>query len=311
MLRYFFKRLLWMIPIILGVSILIFWMVNSIPGDPATAILGSGATEQEIHELNEQLGYYDPFWVRYFNYMKGALHLDFGTSYMTKHSVSAEISTKIVVSMKIALASTAATILIGIPIGVLSAVKQYTLLDYIPSSIAMVLATAPSFWIGLLLILFFSMRLDLLPSFGMDEPGWIIMPMLTCAALHGATTMRFTRSSMLDTIRQDYIRTIRAKGATEKRVIWGHAIKNALIPVLTTVGGTFATLLGGAIITETLFSLPGLGTFIVNGVKQRDVPVVMGGVLTVSVLHALVILAVDMLSALIDPRIKAKFSGKR
>lgn len=311
MLRYITKRILWMIPICLGVSLMVFTMVNAIPGDPGTIIMGAGATDEEIRAVNEQLGYYDPFWVRYFDFLKGAVQLDFGQSYVTRNSVFSDICEKFAVSIKVAAAATLATILIGIPVGVLSAVKQYTLLDYIPSGIAMILATAPSFWVGLLLILFFSMRLDLLPSFGMEEPGWLIMPMLTCAALHGATTMRYTRSSMLDTIRQDYIRTVRAKGASEKRVIWGHAIKNALIPVVTTVGSTFATLLGGAIVTESLFSLPGLGTYIVNGVKQRDVPVVMGGVLTISVLHALVILIVDVISAMIDPRIKAKFTKKR
>lgn len=311
MLRYFIKRVLWMIPICLGVSLIVFVMVNSIPGDPGTIILGSSATEEEIRAINEQLGYYDPLWVRYFDFLKGAVQLDFGQSYITRHDVFDDICEKFTVSIKIASAATLCTIAIGIPVGVLSAVKQYSIVDHVSRTIAMFLATAPSFWVGLILILLFSMKLDWLPSFGMDEPGWLIMPMLTCAALHGATTMRYTRSSMLDTIRQDYIRTIRAKGATETRVIWAHAIKNALIPVVTTVGSTFATLLGGAIVTESLFSLPGLGSYIVNGVKQRDVPAVMGGVLTISVLHALIILAVDMISAMIDPRIKAKFTKKR
>ena len=311
MLRYIFKRILWMIPICLGVSLMVFVMVNSIPGDPGTIIMGSGATDEEIRAVNEQLGYYDPLWVRYLNFVKGAVVLDFGQSYVTRHNVFDDICEKFQVSIKVAVAATLCTIAIGIPVGVLSAVKQYSVVDYISRTIAMFLATAPSFWVGLLLILYFSMKLDWLPSFGMDEPGWLIMPMLTCAALHGATTMRYTRSSMLDTIRQDYIRTVRSKGATESRVIWGHAIKNALIPVVQTVGGTFATLLGGAIVTESLFSLPGLGSYIVNGVKQRDVPVVMGGVLTISVLHAVVILAVDVINAMIDPRIKAKLTKKR
>jgi len=300
-----------MIPICLGVSLMVFTMVNAIPGDPGTIIMGSGATEEQIRAINEQLGYYDPFWVRYFDFLKGAVRLDFGQSYMTRSDVFSDLCAKSVVSFKIASMGTLITVAIGLPLGVLSAVKQYSLVDYIPSAIAMVLSATPAFWAGLLLILVFSLYLGWFPSFGMEDPGWLVLPVLNCALLHGATIMRFTRSSMLDTIRQDYIRTVRAKGSSEMRVIWRHEIKNALIPILTKVGSTFALLLGGAIVAETLFSLPGLGSYVVNGVKQRDVPVVMGGVLTISVFHAVSILVVDVLSAMIDPRIKARFTKKR
>lgn len=311
MLKYTLKRLLWMIPIILGVSLLVFFLVDMVPGDPASIILGAGATQESIDALNETLGYNNPFWKRYFSYMLGVLHLDFGTSYATSLSVAGELSHKVIISLIVALSAIVASLTIGIPLGILSAIKQYSLLDVLPTSMAMMLSAAPSFWVGLMLMLKLSLERKLLPSFGTESPTWFILPMLTLAAVYGSTMLRFTRSSMLETIRQDYIRTARAKGVKESKVIWRHALKNALLPVITSAGNTFGALLGGAIVTETLFSLPGLGTFIVNGVKQKDVPVVMGGTITLAVLFAFVMLAVDLAYAFVDPRIRAKYSGKR
>ena len=311
MSKYIAKRLLWMIPITIGVSLIVFFLISLVPGDPASIILGPNAEQAQIDAMNESLGYYDPFWVRYFNYMAGVIRLDFGTSYVTSLPVLQELQSKVAISMIVALSAIIGSLAIGVPLGVLSAVKQYSLLDVIPTSIAMVLAAAPSFWVGLMLMLEFAQKREWFPSFGTEAPGWYILPMLTLAAVYGATMLRFTRSSMLETIRQDYIRTARAKGASERVVIWRHALKNALLPVITSAGNTFGALLGGAIVTETLFSLPGLGTFIVNGIKQKDIPVVMGGTITLAVLFAFVMLAVDLLYALADPRVKAKYSGKR
>lgn len=311
MSKYIAKRLLWMIPITIGVSLIVFFLISLVPGDPASIILGPNADQAQIDAMNESLGYYDPFWVRYFSYMAGIVRLDFGTSYVTSLPVLQELQSKVAISMIVALSAIIGSLAIGVPLGVLSAVKQYSLLDVIPTSIAMVLAAAPSFWVGLMLMLEFAQKREWFPSFGTEDPGWYILPMLTLAAVYGATMLRFTRSSMLETIRQDYIRTARAKGASERVVIWRHALKNALLPVITSAGNTFGALLGGAIVTETLFSLPGLGTFIVNGIKQKDIPVVMGGTITLAVLFAFVMLAVDLLYALADPRVKAKYSGKR
>lgn len=311
MLRYVGKRLLWMIPIIIGVSLIVFFLISMVPGDPATIILGAGADQAQIDALNIQLGYYDPFWVRYFRYMKGVIQLDFGTSYVTSLPVIQELKTKVVISIIVAFSAIIGSLVIGIPLGVLSAVKQYSILDVIPTSLAMIFAAAPSFWVGLMLILEFSLKHSWLPSFGVEGNYWYILPMLTLSAVYGATMLRFTRSSMLETIRQDYIRTARAKGASEQVVIWRHALKNALLPVITAAGNTFGALLGGAIVTETLFSLPGLGTFIVNGIKQKDIPVVMGGTITLAVLFSFVMLAVDLIYAFVDPRVKAKYAGKR
>ena len=307
MIKYILRRLLMMIPVLLGVSILIFLLVNSIPGDPASYALGADATQEQIDSFNESIGYYDPLPVRYVNYMKNLLRFDFGTSYVSKLAVLDELGAKVPISIIVAFTAILGSLLVGIPLGILSAVKQYSLLDIIPTSLAICLASAPSFWLGLLLMLEFSMKLQLLPSFGVEKPGWFILPMLTLVAIYGSNQMRLTRSSMLETIRQDYINTVRAKGATERVVIWRHALKNALLPVITAAGNNFGILLGGAIVTETLFSLPGLGTFIVNGVKQKDVPVVMGGTLTLAALFAFIMLAVDIIYAYADPRVKARY----
>lgn len=311
MLKYVGKRLLWMIPIAVGVSLIVFFLIGMVPGDPGSIILGAGADQAQIDAMNTALGYYDPFWVRYFNYMKGiVLHFDFGTSYVTSLPVLEELKSKVVISIIIAFSAITGSLAIGVPLGVLSAVKQYSLFDVIPTSLAMIFAAAPSFWVGLMLMLEFSLKRSIFPSFGV-EGVWFVLPMLTLASTYGAAMLRFTRSSMLETIRQDYIRTARAKGAAERVVIWRHALKNALLPVITSAGNTFGALLGGAIVTETLFSLPGLGTFIVNGIKQKDIPVVMGGTITLSVLFSFVMLTVDLIYAFVDPRVKAKYSGKR
>ena len=308
MTRFVAKRLLMMIPVLLGVSVLVFTLISLTPGDPASFILGSDATQEQIDALNEQLGYNKPLPIRYWDYLTGVLRLDFGTSYTSNLPITEELASKVPISIVVAFTGIAGAIIVGVPIGVLSAVKQYSLLDVIPTGIAICLASAPSFWIGLMLMLELSLKMKLLPSFGVEQPGWFILPMLTLVSLYGSSMMRQTRSSVLETIRQDYIRTVRAKGATERVVIWKHALKNALLPVITAAGNSFGLLLGGAIVCETLFSLPGLGTFIVNGIKKKDIPVVMGGTLTLAAMFSLVMLAVDIVYAFADPRVKARYA---
>ena len=310
MLKYVGKRLLWMIPIILGVSLLVFSLINLVPGDPGSIILGANATEEQVKALNESIGYYQPFWVKYFKYMSRLVQGDFGSSYATSLPVFGRLVDRVGISMTVAICAITASLAIGIPLWVVSAVKQYSLWDSIPSSISMLLSAVPAFWIGLMLMLELSLKRQWLPTFGVEEAGWLWLPTLTLASVYGSTMMRFTRSSMLETIRQDYIRTARSKGVKERTVIWRHALKNALLPVITAAGNTFGILLGGAIVCETLFSLPGLGSFIVNGIKQKDVPVVMGGTITLAVLFAFVMLAVDLIFALVDPRIKSRYSKK-
>lgn len=311
MLRYTIRRILWLIPITLGVSLLVFSMVNLVPGDPGTTILGASGRPEDIEALNEELGYNLPFWTKYSNYIKGLVKLDFGRSYITRELVATELKARTKISVTLAVYGILSSLMVGIPLGILSAVKQYSLLDTIPTSMAMMLSATPSFWVGLMLMYQFALKLGWFPSFGLRQWNWFFLPVMALTTVHGANMLRFTRSSMLETIRQDYIRTVRSKGATERVVIWKHALKNALIPVVTIAGTTFGGLIGGSIVVETLFSLPGLGTLVVTGIKQKDVPVVMGGVIIMGFLFSIVIILVDLIYALIDPNIKAKYSRKR
>ena len=312
MYKYILKRLLLMIPIVLGVSIIIFFLISITPGDPATIILQGNASAEDVARLNHELGYDLPIIQRYINYMRELIfHGNFGTSYVSGLPVFQELMNKAPVSALVAFNAIVFASVIGIPLGVLSAVKQYSLADTIPTFMALFLSSAPAFWIGLMLMQFFCVKLGILPTGGIASLKSYILPMLTLGTPYAAEQMRFTRSSMLETIRQDYIRTARAKGAQEQRVIWKHAMRNALLPVITVSGVNFGALMGGAVVTETLFSLPGIASYIVNGIKQKDVPVVMGGIIFFAIVFAFVMLLVDLLYAFVDPRIKAKYSGRR
>ena len=313
MYRYVIKRLLLMIPVVLGVSFIIFTIMYFIPGDPASNILGVGASPEAVAQLNEELGYNDPFIVRYVNYISDAvLHLDLGTSYQNKLPVTGEIAKRLPVSATLAFGSIMLSLLIGVPIGVLSAVKQYSLWDKIPTGLALLVAAMPAFIIGMLLMLVFSLQLGILPVSGVTQGlKSYILPVISLGLPYGARQLRFTRSSMLETIRQDYVRTAKAKGASQKKTIWGHVMKNALMPVITVAGTSFGALLGGAIATESLFGLPGLGTYISDGIKLKDVPAVLGGIIVFALLFSLVMLAVDLSYAFVDPRIKARYAGRR
>ncbi|NLC27133.1 MAG: ABC transporter permease [Fastidiosipila sp.] len=312
MYKYILKRILLMIPIIFAVSLLIFLILDAMPGDPATIILASsGPTQEELDALNHELGYDRPVLSRYYDYMKGVItKLDFGESYMSRTSVSEEIAKRAPVSIRVAFSAILLASMVGIPIGVLSAVKQYSLFDTIPTFIALFLASTPVFWLGMMFMLVFSLKLGLLPAYGIASWKSYVLPTLALGLPYAAQQLRFTRSSMLETIRSDYVMTARSKGASERRVIWRHAMKNAVMPIITIIGINFGALLGGAIVTETLFSIPGLGMYLVTGIKQYDVPVVTGSAITLAVVFSLVMLLMDLLYALVDPRIKAQYARK-
>ena len=299
-----------MVPIVIGVSFIIFTILALIPGDPGSIILGPGATQVEINELNRQLGYDLPFLQRYANYMYNAFILrDLGVSYATRLPVFQQIMQRLPISIIVAATAMLFAIVVGVPIGILSAVRQYTILDYVPTAIALFLASLPAFLIGMVLMLIFSLWLGWFPSNGIGTWRHYVMPTISLGLPYASFQVRFTRSSMLETIRQDYIRTAKAKGAPERSVIWNHAMRNALLPVITVAGNNFGLLIGGAIATETLFGIPGLGTFIVNGINQRDLPVVMAGIIVFTILFSLIILLIDVMYAFIDPRIKAKYAA--
>jgi peptide/nickel transport system permease protein len=308
--RYIGRRFLMMIPVVLGVSFIIFTIMHFIPGDPASNILGAGATPEAVAQLNEQLGFNQPFLVRYVKYITDAvLRFDFGNSYQNRLAVVGEIAKRVPVSATLSCGAIVVSLVIGIPLGVLSADKQYSLWDKIPTGIALFVAATPAFIIGMLLMLVFSLRLDWLPVSGVTY-GWksYVLPVISLGLPYGARQLRFTRSSMLETIRQDYVRTAKAKGASPRIVIWRHAMRNALMPVITIAGTSFGAMLGGAIAIESLFGLPGLGSYISNGIKFKDVPAVLGGIIVYAILFSVIILLVDISYAFVDPRIKARYA---
>lgn len=303
-----------MIPVLLGVSFLVFTILSLTPGDPGSIILGITARPEDIASLNAEFGYDQPFFVRFFNYIGDIIfHFDLGTSYSTRQPVLNDILARFPNTFILAVLSMCLSSVLGISMGIFSAVRQYSKMDHVCVVVALVFASMPSFWLGLMLMILFSLKLGWLPTFGAGSFQHFILPTLTVALPSAAGTLRLTRSTMLETIRQEYIRTARAKGASNKRVIWKHALRNALLPVITSLGSGFGASLGGAIIAETVFAMPGMGTLMTTAIRQKDVPMVMGATLFLAVLFSLIILIVDILYAFIDPRIKAKYQngGKR
>ena len=309
MAKYIVKRILLLIPVIIGVSFIVFGLLELSPGDPARNILGTNASPEEVTALREEMGLNDPFLVRYGRFLKDlVLHGDLGDSYISRTPVVEEIASREGYTFKLAVFAIIIAIVIGIPFGIISAVKQYSLFDNITMVFALLGICMPVFWLGLLLILLFSVHLGWLPSSGFDTLPQMILPSIALAAQSVSVITRMTRSSMLEVVRQDYIRTVRAKGQKEKVVIMRHALGNALIPILTTIGTQFGQLLGGAVMTEVIFSIPGVGRLMVDSIMMRDTPMVMGCILFVAVAFAIVNLIVDLLYSFVDPRIKSQFS---
>lgn len=302
-----------MIPVLFGVAFVIFTMLYFTPGDPAVQILGEGAAPEAIAALREELGLNAPFVVRFFNYIKDLVwYGDLGISYSTNRPVIDEILSRFPTTLELAALSVLIATFIGVFCGIIAAVRQYSVFDSIATVVSLVGASMPNFWQGIMMILLFSVYLGWLPASGFDSPVCWIMPALTIGTSTAASIMRMTRSSMLEVIRKDYIRTARAKGQSEFVVIFHHALKNAMIPVLTTIGLSFGRMMGGAVLTESIFAIPGLGSLIVNSIKARDYPVVQGGVLFIAFVFGFVNLFVDILYAFCDPRIKAMYgSGKK
>ncbi len=308
MVKYIFKRLLLIIPVILGVSFIIFTVMNFTPGDPAIMILGEGAKPEAYAALREQMGLNDPFFVRYFRYVFDAVQGDFGKSYRTNIPVLQEIATRLPYTLKLAVASEVIAIFFGLPIGVLSAVKQYSKTDNIALGASLLLTSMPSFWFAMMLILLFSLKLHLLPSLGIDSWRHYILPAVATSSSTLASLMRMTRSTMLEVIRQDYIRTARAKGAPERIVVFGHALRNALLPVVTIIGVNFGISLGGAIVIEQVFAIPGLGQLMVNSIRAKDTPMVIAAVLFAAIIASIINLIVDIFYTYIDPRLKSQYT---
>lgn len=308
MLRYIVRRVLFLIPVLLGVAFCVFTLLYLTPGDPARMVLGDLATEEAVQEFRNREGLNDPFLVQFGNYVwKAVTKGDIGRSYVTKRSVAQEVLAAFPATLKLSALAMVIAILVGLPCGILSAIKQYSLFDTVTMIFAMIGLSMPVFWLGLLLILLFSVRLRWLPSSGFGTFKATILPAVSLSAQAISKVTRMTRSSMLEVIRADYIRTARAKGQKEFVVIWVHALHNALIPVVTLCGLQFGHLLAGAILTESIFAIPGVGRLMVSSIMQRDYPMVQGGVLFIAIAFSIVNLLVDLVYAYIDPRIKAQY----
>lgn len=312
MFSYVVKRILYMIPVLLCVTVVVFTLLYITPGDPTVMILGDMATPEQYEALREEMGLNDGYIVRLGNYLKDLIfHFDLGDSYLNGQPVMKEILARYPITLKLAFLGVAFGLVFGVVMGVLSAIRQNSLLDNVCVSISLFGTAAPIFWTGLLMIVIFSVKLDLLPASGSYGPEYWIMPVCVLGLQNGAFIARITRSSMLEVIRQDYIRTARAKGQREFLVIVKHALRNAWIPILTVVGNQLCVALAGATVLETIFSLPGLGRYLIDSLNGKDYIAVQGVVLFIGINCVAVNLLVDLLYAFVDPRVKATYAGKK
>lgn len=310
MLKFIVKRTLALIPILLGVVILVFTIINAVPGDPGRRILGANATQEAVDQLNHELGVDRPFLTRLFEYLKNIIFkFDFGVSYQSMKPVSRTIQLNFKYTFKLTVLMTIGYVVLGVSMGVLSAVKQYSLVDNLTRVTSVTLSAFPSFWFYMLAILFFALILNILPSGGVDTWIHYILPVGCASILNSSSLQRMTRTTMLETIRQDYVRTARAKGCAKTTVIWRHSFPNAALPIINSVAIGFAGMLGGTVIVESVFNMPGLGSVIINAINAKDVPMVMGCTVLLSTIFCFVVLLVDIVSALVDPRVKAKLVG--
>lgn len=313
MLRYIFKRLFVLIPVLIGATFIVFAIMHFTPGDPAALMLPQDATRAEIEAMRENLGLNDPFFVQYGNFLFGIFRGDLGTSFRTGQPVFDIIMTRLPATMQLAAASLVVAVIIGLIAGIVAAIKQYTFWDGGAMFSALLGVSMPNFWLGLMLILVFSVfwsnnyGYTLLPASGYGTIRHIIMPAVVLGTAHAAFITRITRSSMLEVLRQDYVRTARAKGLNEWIVVFSHALRNALMPVVTIVGLRFGVLLGGSVVTERIFAWPGIGRLLIDSVRAQDYNMVQGIILTYAIIFSIVTLLVDLLYTLIDPRVRTQY----
>lgn len=307
MLRYIGKRLLQMIPILIVVAILIFTLMYFVPGDPVKIILGNDATDVQIAQVREDLGLNDPFIVQLTNYLKDLIRLDFGKSFFSGLPVRDELANRFPNTLMLAFFCVSFSVVVGIPIGIRCALKADQLTDRVWLFITLLCNSMPGFWLALMLVLLFSRQLGLLPSSGIGGPEYFILPVLANSLGSLAGIARQTRASMLEVIRADFVSTAKSKGISQRDVIWKHALPNALIPIITVIGGSFGMMLGGATITESIFSIPGIGLYMMSGINNRDYPVVRGCIIYIAFMFAVMMLLTDLIYAFVDPRIKAQY----
>lgn len=332
MLKYILQRILMVLPVLLGVSIMVFLVMHLFTADPAATMLGQHATTEQVESLRQSLGLNDPLYVQYGRFLGDLLQGDLGRSLMTKTPVVQELLVRFPATFELAFASVIIASIVGVSVGIIAAVKQNSFFDYLTMGGALIGVSMPIFWLGLILILIFSVTLNILPVSGRIEVGLeptfitgsyiidsiltgntvammsalqhLVLPAAALASYSTAIIARMTRSTMLEVIGQDYIRTARAKGLSERVVVIKHALRNALIPIITVIGLEIGTLLGGAVLTETVFSWPGVGSLVINGILASDYPLVQGTILIIAAIFVSVNLLVDLLYAYLDPRIR-------
>jgi peptide/nickel transport system permease protein len=304
MLNYLIKRLLATIPVLIGISLLLFFMLRMLPGDPAQVLAGQMATPEEIQNIRHQLGLDLPIYEQYVIYLNRLVHFDLGRSARTQNPVREEIMARLPNTILLAVVAMGLACLFGIPAGIISAVRPYSWIDYAVTMTSLFGISMPVFWLGLMLVVVFSVILKWLPAGGIGGWQYVVLPSVTLASFVVAFIARMTRSTMLETLSQDFTTTARSKGLTEKVVVIKHALRNALIPIITVVGLQFGMLLGGAVLTETVFAWPGIGRLIVDSILARDYPMIQGVILVFGLLYILVNLAVDLFYAVVDPRIR-------
>ena len=303
-----------MIPVLIGVVFIVFAINRMSPGDPVQVVLGGSYTQEQYDAKAAEMGLDKPFLVQFYNYIKDIVTKgDLGTSYSNKRSVTKQVIERIPITFKFALIGCLITVAIGLPFGVISATKQYSLADYSVTVFSLIFASMPQFWMGLMFIIIFALKLKWLPA-SMPSSAEIpfrywVLPALTIGLSPVATITRLTRSSMLDVVRQDYIRTARAKGIPEGTIVRKHALKNGLIPVITVIGINLGTLVAGSVVVENIFSIPGLGMLITNAVARQDYPIIQGCVLILAAMVCIINLITDIVYGFVDPRIMAQYKA--
>jgi ABC-type dipeptide/oligopeptide/nickel transport system permease component len=302
---YLARRLLQSLLVLLGVSFIVFFILH-LTGDPALVLLPPDATAEDIRQFREQMGFNDPFLVQYGRFLTGALRGDFGQSVRHGEPAFGLVVERLPATFELSGAALVIALVLAIPAGIVSAVRRNSTIDYVSTVTALLGQSMPTFWLGIMLILVFSVWLNVLPSSGRGTLEHLVMPAVTLGLFTTARIMRLTRSGMLEVLNQDYIRTARAKGMANPPVVWKHAFKNAAIPIVTIVGIELGTLLGGAVITETIFAWPGVGRLSVQAIYNRDYPVVQASVFLLASSFILVNLVVDVLYTYLDPRIRLR-----
>ena len=306
--KYIGKRLLSLIPVIIGATLIVFLLMSVAEGDPVRIMLGSEVSQEIVEATREEMGLNDPILIQYGRYMLDLVRGDMGTSYKDKVAVTQKIADVLPNTAKLAVASLALSVVMALPLGVLAAIKQNSWFDAISMFVSLLGISMPIFWLGLLLIIVFALQLGWFPVSGAEGLTSIVLPSLALAIRSMASIARTTRSSMLEVIRQDYIRTARAKGIPERTVIRHHALKNALIPTITSIGLQLGQLLGGSVLVETVFGWPGMGRLMIQSIESRDTPVVLGCIVIFAIAFSVVNLLVDLIYAAVDPRMKTQFA---